>query len=188
MHGLVSLLDQTHYALVEEIWRELESDCGLKGIHVTPLPHFSWQIAEDYDWDTLEDTLQKIAVAAKPFTIRTAGLALFTGEKPVVYIPVVRTKELSAFHEMIWAQMAPISTNFSPYYAPSFWTPHISLAYGDVDLEKLHCLVDKLAFRTFEWEIEIDNLTLIFEPEGTIGQACYKFEFGKKDLGPSDCQ
>jgi hypothetical protein len=41
--------------------------------------------------------------------------------------------------------------------------------------------MEKLAFRTFNWEIEIDNLTLIFEPEGTIGQIRYKFDFGKKE-------
>ena len=60
MHGLVSLLDSTHYTLVEEIWQELEIECGLKGIYITPMPHFSWQIAEDYDWDALEIALQEI--------------------------------------------------------------------------------------------------------------------------------
>lgn len=102
MHGLVSLLDKKHYALVEEIWQELEIDCRLKGIHVTPLPHFSWQIAEDYAWEALENALQELAFEAEQFKVRTNGLALFTGEEPVVYIPVVRTKELSRFHEMIW--------------------------------------------------------------------------------------
>lgn len=180
MHGLVSLLDKKHFNLVEEIWQDLENNCGLKGIHVTPLPHFSWQIAEDYDWDALELALQEIAATIEPFTVRTTGLALFTGESPVVFIPVVRTKELSEFHDAIWQQLALISSKPSLYYAPSFWMPHISLAYGDVDAEKLNCLMEKLASRTFNWEIEIDNLTLIYEPEGTIGQIRYKFNLGEK--------
>jgi 2'-5' RNA ligase len=108
-------------------------------------------------------------------------LALFTGEHPVAYIPVVRTKELSNFHEIIWQRISPISTRFSLHYAPSFWMPHISLSYGDLDAEKIHCLMDKLAFRTFNWEIEIDNLTLIYEPEGNIGQARYKYVFGESE-------
>ena len=45
--GLVYFLDKSHYALVKEIWQELESDCGLKGINITPLPHFSWEIEID---------------------------------------------------------------------------------------------------------------------------------------------
>lgn len=182
MHGLVSLLDKTHYALVEEIWQELETDCGLKGIHVTPLPHFSWQIAEDYEWAALELALREIAANAQPFTVRTGGMAFFTGESPVAYIPVVRTQELSEFHEMIWQRLTPISTTPSLYYSPSFWMPHISLAYADLDAEKLSCLMEKLVFRTFNWEIEIDNFTLIYEPEGTIGQARYQFMFGEKEL------
>jgi len=92
MPGLVSTLDQTHHTLVEEIWLELETDCGLKGINVTPLPHFSWQIAEDYEWDALDNALQKITEAAQPFMVQTTGLALFTAESPAVYIPIVRTR------------------------------------------------------------------------------------------------
>jgi len=180
MHGLVSLLDKTHYTLVEEIWQELEKDCGLEGIHVTPLPHFSWQIAEDYDWDALSLALQDIAAKAQPFTVRTGGLAFFPGERPVAYIPVVRTRELSEIHEMMWERTSPISTSASPYYSPPFWMPHISLAYSDLNAENLHCLLNKLAFRAFNWEIEIDNLTLIYEPDGTIGQIRYRVEFGEK--------
>lgn len=185
MHGLVSLLDKTHYALVKEIWQELETDCGLTGIQVTPLPHFSWQIAEDYDWGALELALGEIAAGCQPFSVRTAGLALFTGEIPVVYIPVVRTRELSELHELIWQRLAALSTEPSPYYAPARWMPHISLAYGDVEPSKLSCLMDTLAHRTFNWEIEIDNLTLIYEPVGTVGQIRYKFEFGEKELDGS---
>lgn len=185
MHGLVSLLDKKHYHLVEKIWQELEVDCGLKGIQVTPLPHFSWQIAEDYDWDRLEFALKNIAEAANPFTIRMTGLALFTGENPVAYISVVRTKELSELHQVIWERLHSISQSSSPYYSPSFWTPHISLAYGDVDTEKLQCLMGKLATRTFNWEIQIDNLALIYEPEGTIGRIRYKFKFGEKESSNS---
>lgn len=186
MHGLVSILDKTHYNLVEAIWQELETDCGLTGIHVTPLPHFSWQIAKDYDWDGLEISLRKIATNTKPFSIHTAGLALFSGESPVVYIPVVRSRPLSEFHELIWERLDLLSKGASPYYAPPFWMPHISLAYGDLDDSKLICLMDKLAFRTFNWAIEIDNLTLIYEPEGAIGQIRYRFEFGEKEYERTD--
>ncbi len=181
MHGLVSLLDKRHYALVEELWFELRDECGVQGRYVTPLPHFSWQIAEDYDWAALESALQEVAAQAQPFTVHTTGLALFTGSKPVVYIPVVRTRQLSEFHEMIWNQLAPICKESSPYYSPPFWMPHISLTYQDVDPEKLRCLMDKLAFRIFNWSIEIDNLTLIYEPEGTIGGIKYQFDFEKKE-------
>ncbi len=181
MSGLVSILDQTHHALVKEIWFELETECELQGINATPLPHFSWQIAEDYEWDALDIALKEITDATQPFKVQTSGLGLFTAENPAVYIPIVRTKELSKLHEMIWDRLAPISTDTSPFYSPPFWMPHITLAYGDVDAEKLHCLLDKLAFRPVYLEIEINNLTLIQDVEGTLEQTQYLFNCVKKN-------
>ncbi len=159
----------------------MRDECGLKDVYVTPLPHFSWQVAEDYDWDALEGVLQNIAADVKPFTIHTGGLALFTGANPVVYIPVIRTAELSRIHQMIWERLAPVSVGACPCYAPSFWMPHISLAYNDVTPETLNCILNRLAFQTYNWAIEVDNITLIYEPEDTVGTLKYRFDFGGKD-------
>ena len=125
MHGLVSLLDPHHYALVEELWHELERDCGLTGIQVTPFPHFSWKIAADYDFEALQTIVQEIAAETAPFRVRVGGMGIFTSETPVVYLTVVRTQELSALHAKIWERVLPISTTASPYYAPENWMPHI---------------------------------------------------------------
>ena len=182
MPGLVSILDKTHFALVEELWQQLRINCGLQGIYVSPIPHFSWQVAESYQWDALEIALQEITSNVKTFKIQTNGLALFTANNPVVYIPVVRTKELSEFHEIIWEKLAPISIKANRFYGPSFWTPHISLAYRDVDVQKLRCLIENLAFHPINWEIEIDNLTLIDEPEGSTLHSRFQLQLTEKDF------
>ena len=44
MHGIVSLLDQPHYDQVEKLWVEIERRFGIKGIFVTPYPHFSYHV------------------------------------------------------------------------------------------------------------------------------------------------
>jgi hypothetical protein len=44
MHGVVSLLDAAHYQAVESLWAELAA-CGLRGVYVTPFPHFSYHVA-----------------------------------------------------------------------------------------------------------------------------------------------
>jgi hypothetical protein len=102
MQGIVSLLGKIHDELVRDIWQELEINCGLTGVLVTPLPYFSWQIAEDYQRKALDTILQDIATATPSFKIRTSDLGFFTAENPVAYIPIIRTKELSEFHEMVW--------------------------------------------------------------------------------------
>ena len=177
MHGLVSLLDEEHYQQVHSIWKMLEEECGLEGIKVTPFPHFSWLIASDFDWPALEDALGKLAAHTYPFTVQTAGLGLFSGPSPVIFIPVIRSKELSDFHNQVWDYIQDLGTNVSPYYAPSNWVPHISLAYSDVTPETLPCALNELAFQSFNWEIRVDNITLIFEPDGQVGEIRYRYEF-----------
>jgi 2'-5' RNA ligase len=179
MHGVVTLLDPENTKRVEAIWTSLDSQCDLRGISVTPFPHFSYQIANDYDWDRVAGVLREICTNTKPFDVHTAGLALFTGESPVIYVPVVRSAELSRLHELVWNRLDPISIEASPYYAPQFWMPHISIAYSDVDRHALICAVKHLAFQPHNWIIPVNNLTLIYEPDGEVGTKKYQFPFGE---------
>ena len=177
MHGLVSLLDQPHNQLVESIWQTLDEECGLTGIKVTPFPHFSWLIGSDFEWKAFEFALQEIAAQASPLTVRTTGLGLFTGSNPVVFIPIIRTKELSEFHQLVWERIQPFGEGLSSYYSPAYWSPHISLAYSDVTPANLSCVMNRLAFQTYNWEIRIDNISFISEPDSQVGTIRYRYGF-----------
>ena len=83
MHGIVSLLDDEHYARVEGIWGQLERELGVSGIYSTPFPHFSYQVAEGYDTEAVEAVLQAVASRIAPFKIRTAGLGIFKATSPL---------------------------------------------------------------------------------------------------------
>jgi 2'-5' RNA ligase len=178
MHGIVSLLDGSLSTRVQELWDSLEADCGLVGIKITPIPHFSWQIAADYDFPQVESALRSIAAEAKPFPMRCSGLGLFTGERPVLYIPVVRTEALSRFHRLIWERVGRLSKSPSPYYDPGAWMPHITLAHGDLDVDNLPCALRNLAGRAFDWEAIVDNLALVCQNQDQIGELHYRLDFG----------
>lgn len=169
MHAIISILDPEHYPRTEAVWRSLETGCGLAGIHAAPIPHFSWHIAAQYDFARLEDALREIAQTVKPFTVSTSGLGLFTRPDPVLYFPIVRTAGLSALHAAIWGRVDGLSQAPSPYYAPEAWIPHITLAYGDVNLEALRCALEKLAFQAQNWEIQIDNLAVVEQIDSLSG-------------------
>jgi 2'-5' RNA ligase len=169
MHGLVTLLPEPYYKQVESIWIELEEKFGLQGIRVTPYPHFSWQIAGDYNQDKLFNLMEKISLEQTIIKTHTTGLGLFTGDSPVIYIQVVKTPQMMDLHKRIWDLSEKITTMRSPYYAPDNWIPHISIAYEDVNRNTIKGLFEDLAFRDFHWEITIDNLAFIFEPDGKIG-------------------
>jgi 2'-5' RNA ligase len=177
MHGLVSLLSQPYYDQVNALWQGLEEKFHLRGIQVTPYPHFSWQIAQDYDFDRMEAILQKIAAQTHPFDARTTGIGMFTGPRPVIYIPVVKSLELMQFHSQVWEKTLPASQGLSSYYAPPSWVPHISLAYEDVEKANIASVIEYLAFHPYNWEMKVDNIALIYEPSGETGKLKYHFKF-----------
>jgi len=161
MNGIASFLDPYSSTRVEAFWKQLESRCGLVGVKTTPFPHFSWQVTEGYDLDRLDSTLREISRQTQPFTIRTAGLGIFTGEKPVVYVTIVKEASLTRFHSLLWEQLNGISIGPSRFYAPDQWVPHITIAYNDVHTDNLICALQALAFQSFDWEINIDNLVYL---------------------------
>ncbi len=161
MNGIASLLDKPATARVERLWQELEDRCGLVGVKVTPFPHFSWQVTEAYDLPRLETVLLLLARQTQPFTIRTAGIGLFTSEAPIVYISIVKDETLIRFHTLLWEQTNGIAINPSLYYMTEKWVPHITLAYNDVGPANIDCAIQYLAFQSIDWEIQIDNLILV---------------------------
>ena len=166
MEGLVSLLDPEHDARVRALWSELETALGLHGVWETPYPHFSYQIAPQYDAPAIHAIAPALA-AAEPFEIRTGGLALFTLPVPVLYLPIVRTAALSAWHARLWHAALPAAQSPVPFYHPDRWVPHVTLAHGDLTPALAAEAVRLLAGREFNWTIRISNLSFI----GLMGEA-----------------
>jgi 2'-5' RNA ligase len=54
--------------------------------------------------------------------------------------------------------------------------PHVSLAYEDVNRGNVGRVMEHLAWQSFDWEMVVDNIALIYEPTGEIGTLKYKFE------------
>lgn len=178
MHGVVSLLDDEHYALVEEVWRELSEKFGVRGIYATPFPHFTYQVSEEYDARAVERALRRIASRARPFKVRTGGLGVFCLAQPVLYVPVVRAPDLEDIHRRVWRDVSREPTGEAAnYYEASQWLPHVTLAHGDIDRDQLAEIVRVLAARDFHWELEVNNLSLIYDTGSEQGLRC-RFNFG----------
>lgn len=163
MHGIVSLLDNDHNQLVEELWAKLEREFSVRGVYVTPYPHFSYHVAQDYDVDKIEPVLQRITSNITTFKVRTNGLGIFSGASPVLYIPVVRSLELTELHQELWDHISPTSTGGQQYYHPEQWMPHITIGFGDISKDKLAQIIPFLAERDCRWEITVNNIALIYD-------------------------
>jgi 2'-5' RNA ligase len=177
MYGIVTLLDPPVAAQVETIWQELEKECGLVGIKITPLPHFSWQIGDSYELDRTKEILKRVAMASSPFRVIASGIGIFTGHAPVIYIPVVKDENLMCLHARLWEETGQMVAGASSYYSPHRWMPHITLASGDVDVAKLNCAVRRLAFRSLDLDISVDNLAMVYQADDEEGWLKYRVDF-----------
>lgn len=169
MQVLASLLNPAATRQTQEIWQWLEQHCGLAGIKMTPLPHFSWQGADDYNATRVEEIIQHLTHQMAPFYVRAHGLGIFTGPSPVLFLSIVKTRQLLELHERIMREVEPEAIRSIQHYQAENWVPHITLAYRDVAPENLACAVKELAFRPIGFDILVDHLALIYEIEGSIG-------------------
>jgi 2'-5' RNA ligase len=177
MEGIVSLLDDEHYHLTETLWSELEGEFGLRGIYITRFPHFSYHVAQEYDRERLGPILQRVAQHTQEFRTQASGLGIFAGRPPVLYIPILRTQELSQFHSTVWQRTAHTASGTIDYYRPENWLPHITLAFGDIHKDNLPDVIRLLSERPLQWHITINNLSFI-EDTAQGQNVRFRFDFG----------
>jgi 2'-5' RNA ligase len=163
MHGIVTLLDNDHYRLIEDLWAELERRYSIRGVYITPYPHFSYHVVQDYNVDRIAPVLDRITSNITKFKVRTSGIGIFTGTSPVLYIPVVRSFELTQLHKELWQEISPVSSGIQEYYHPYQWMPHITIGFGDISKNNLSEIIHFLAERDFNWEITVNNIALIYD-------------------------
>lgn len=163
MHGVVSLLDKGRTGAVERLWQELADLYGVRGVYVTPFPHFSYHVAATYEMEEVTAVVERVARDVAPFEVRTTGVGLFTGAHPVVYLPIVRTSHLSRLHRALWLGLEAASGGAVEHYHPDAWMPHITIGFGDIDVDSAASIARLLCGRMLDWSIPIDNLSLIYD-------------------------
>ncbi len=181
MAAIAAPLDEVHAAKVSELWDLLERELGLtQAAAISPVPHFSFQSARDYDLALLADVVEKIASAARPLRVHTAGVGVFPGAAPVVYIPVVRSPELTRLQVALWSAGAVATDKPLPEYHPAAWIPHVTLAQGDVSSRTVGAAIQLLNERDLTWDLAVDSLAIIRgrgdQPQAVLGT--YRFAGG----------
>ena len=173
MQGIVSLLDGADGERVELLWDELRRDFGVRGIHSKRFPHFSYNVAEEYDLPRVHVILGALASQTRSFSAQTSGVGIFTRKEPVIYLPVVKTWELAVLHKEIAAAVSTLATGINEYYAEDIWIPHITIAEGDVDLLVLPEIVRRIGERNFRWELRVTNFAVIHATED-VQEVCFR--------------
>ena len=176
MQGIVSLLGGADGERVEQLWDELRRDFGVRGIHSKRFPHFSYNVAEEYDLPRVHVILGALASQTRCFPAQTSGIGIFTRKEPVIYLPVVKTWELAVVHKQIAAAVSSLATGINEYYAEDIWIPHITIAEGDVDLPVLPEIVRRFGEKNFRWELNVTNFAVIRATED-VQEVCFRCDF-----------
>ncbi len=180
MDGVIALLDEEHTILVQELWKNLENESGLSAGLITPFPHFSWQVAEEYDFKGLGEKLVELTSQLPPFTIRTTGIGVFTGKSPVIFIPIIKDPGLLELHQKIWDDTVQFAKRISDHYTPENWIPHITLASRGIDSEILEKMIRVLSPHELNWEIGIDRFAIGCQSEEGVSEITETYQLTGK--------
>src|SRR5712691_8530246 len=175
MNAVVSLFDKNDHS-VRSLSGDLEEVLGRHVYSRMPELHLSYQGATKYNFANLENQLCRIAKRTRRFRVHAGGLGIFTGFTPTLYIPVVRTIELSRFQLSLWKSVSSTGSGLNALYRPEAWIPHITLARG-ISERTLTKAIRSLSRKENELDIEIDNLTII-EFDGKVHSVRSKFQLG----------
>ena len=182
MLAITSLLSQPHVQRINAVIKKLEEKFGLDDVQATLDPHLTYQLAGVRKLSSLKKALAKVAAASEPFPAYTTGLGVFPGERPVIYIPVLRSDALNALHHRIQEATAPLCLRTDKFSGPDCWLPHISLALHDTTPDLLGPVLAYLNQETYNLKLTIDNIAILRQ-DGELFVKEEVFEMGAKVLG-----
>ena len=177
MLAITSLLSPPHVLRINAVIKKLEEKFGIDDVQATLDPHLTYQLAGVRKLSALKDALADVAASTAPFPAFTTGLGVFPGERPVIYIPVLRSDALNALHRRILAATAPLCLRTDKFSGPDCWLPHISLALHDTTADLLGPVLSYLNQETYNLKIIIDNLAILRQ-EGDLFVKEEVFEMG----------
>lgn len=166
MDGIATIFNGEELEHIHSVWGEMQAQCNVSDMGALIQPHFTWHVAENYRHEEVLALMENLCGKLVPFVIRTSGLGIFTGEKTVIYIGIVKTRGLLELHEQLWDVFSPLANQLSLHYSPARWVPHITIYYTDPNImvndhesqQNTACILNEISHRSFEWEIEVNNL------------------------------
>jgi 2'-5' RNA ligase len=187
MQGFVTLLPRPYFEQVKLLWDGLEDRFGLSFIHVTPIPHFSWQIGEGYQIEAVLSQLSQLTKSLAPYEVRVRGVEVFPGDLPVVYLKVLRTAHIRALHRKFWSALTLFTDQPKLLYAPGSWQPHVTLALNDLTNAALPELVQWVKQFKIDWAFTCYDFSLVGQYEDGLTCIEASFECGQGLVATDGC-
>lgn len=169
MQAIATLINANSDLTATNLWQVLSHACNLNEIKIPLNPHFSWMVAERFNEESLQEAFVELIRKTEPFEVQTTGLGLFTGEKPILYLPIVKTEALMKLHSELWQTLFALGVNQNTVYQPSLWIPHVTVVGEGIAAQQLLCVLESIISLDLEMKIEVNNLSLIFSNQIEAG-------------------
>jgi 2'-5' RNA ligase len=142
-----------------------------KVAHVIPpnLLHVSWFVTPELNMQGLEDEMNSLVKNWKSFSFKTKGLGLFNQKPIVIYLPIIRTLEITKMHGAIWDLLTPHTRQAVQNYSPERWIPHITIGYGEITNTRIASAFSQLVSEPLIFNSSMENISLIYNIDGDSG-------------------
>jgi 2'-5' RNA ligase len=130
--GVVSILEGEAYNETKRMWRLFEKEYDSRAIQNFPHPHLSFQAGISEDLQAIDLHLKKLTSQISPIPVAIGGIDTFEKPERVIFLSVTRTKILQSIHKKIDKLLQKYCSQTFKFYSPQDWTPHITLAHGDI--------------------------------------------------------
>jgi len=119
-------------------------------------PHITFLITDDTGIGTMRRKLDSIMKKKALPVVRFSHIGYFPSSG-VVFIGITPTVELMKFHSLICSSFEGTDSVISPYYLPSKWVPHCSIADGVGEISIKTSIYKEIPF---PFEARIDHLSI----------------------------
>ncbi len=183
MYSIISFLDAEADAKVKQLRAVLMSQHAFLRDALMLEPHISWLTSDELDVHSVGGKLTRMTQTLRPFYLETTGFGIFSGSKPVLYLPVIKTGALSKFHAELWDLLTDELNLSNRLYNPDQWLPHISVFYFEKDeAEALGCALADLVTMDFQLHFTVDHLKIAYYRDEQYGLQSEHYFKGQSGL------
>jgi 2'-5' RNA ligase len=164
--GVIALLDDANAARVEALWDAMGREFGVPRGYPGAVPHISFHLGS-HDVEAAAETIVRgVSRETPPFTVHSAGLGVFGGPVPVLYLTVGRSPEASKLATVLTERLAAAGfPSTDPYFTADKWVPHITIAHKNLEAVELGPLLAWLVDQPLAWEIPLGSLSIARETD-----------------------
>jgi 2'-5' RNA ligase len=150
-----TLLDGDHATRVRELRNALGAVAGCRPSPSEP--HLTLAVVSGVGAEDIDTSVAEVATTVPPFLAQVRGVALVhrSGDRPVLYLPVVRSPHLDRLHTALVDRLEV--AHLDGHYRADRWIPHVTVWSGPLVPASMAVIADRLA--TVSWSVPITDVS-----------------------------